>query len=159
MDISFIEYIALVLIFGCIFIFVLDILFKKMVGVDNGFKELFGLYKAIKDIDIKKVVITLVSLVITILFIKLLNIKLTVINVFILFLVIKTLIEVIIYKKLPFDKHNWLFLLTFGFIIVWMYFAGYILGYLGVDSVNVVNVLVFLMPIILLLFIAVFVEF
>ncbi len=67
MDISFI---VLVLIFGCIFIFVLNILFK----------ELFGLYKTIKEIEIRSVVITLVSLGISILFIKLLNIKFTVFN-------------------------------------------------------------------------------
>ncbi len=70
MDISFIGFIILVLIFGCIFIFVLNMLFK----------ELFDLYKTIKEIEIRSVVITLVSLGISILFIKLLNIKFTVFN-------------------------------------------------------------------------------
>ncbi|WP_456373399.1 hypothetical protein [Methanocaldococcus sp.] len=53
MDISFI---VLVLIFGCIFIFVLNMLFK----------ELFDLYETIKEIEIRSVVITLVSLGISI---------------------------------------------------------------------------------------------
>ncbi|CAB3289363.1 protein of unknown function [Methanocaldococcus lauensis] len=70
MDINFIEFIILVLIFGCIFILVLNMLFK----------ELFDLYETIKEIEIRSIVITLVSLGISILFIKLLNIKFTVSN-------------------------------------------------------------------------------
>ncbi|XRO76477.1 hypothetical protein ACO3VM_06720 [Methanocaldococcus sp. 10A] len=133
-----------------------------MVGIDNGFKELFGLYKAIKEIEIRRVVITLVSLVITILFIKLLNIKFTVFNVVVLFIVIKTLFDVVIYKKLPFakiSKNGVLWWISLGFVLVWIYLIPNLLNYLEINSIIRSSILIFIMPIILLLFIAVFVKF
>jgi len=54
MDIDFICFIALILIFGCIFIFCLNLLFKKIVGVDYGFKELFIYIKPLKRLKLKE---------------------------------------------------------------------------------------------------------
>ncbi len=162
MDIGFICFIALILIFGCIFIFCLNLLFKKIVGVDYGFKELFDLYKAIKKIEIKRVVIASISLVVAILFIKILNLKFTVFNVISAVIVINSLFEIIVHKKLPsiISKNNLLWWISLCFFGVWWYFVvPKLLNYFEITNPAIIVILAFIVPIILLLSIALFIEF
>ena len=160
MDISPIVLIASIFIFGCIFIFCLNLLFKRMFGVDNDFKELFNLNKNIKR---DKIIVSLISLVITILFIELFNLKFNIIVFVIVYIIIRTLFEIIIYKKLPsikISKDTLMLWISLCFIIVCWNIMAKIFGYLGITNPTITIVLSCIIPILLLLlFIAVFVEF
>jgi len=159
-DIGFIVLIASIFIFGCIFIFCLNLLFKRMFGVDNDFKELFNLNKNIKR---DKIIVSLISLATTILFIELFNLKFNIIVFVIVYIIIRTLFEIIIYKKLPsikISKDTLMLWISLCFMIACWYFVPKLLSYFGISNQIITVILAFIMPILLLLlFIAVFVEF
>ena len=163
MDVSFIGFIASIFIFGFIFIFCLNLLFKRMFGVDEDFKdfrELFNLHKTIRR---DKIIVSLISLATTILFIELFNLKFNIIVFAIVYITIRTLFEIIIYKKLPsikISKDTLILWISLCFMIVCWNFMAKLFGYLGITNPTITIVLSCIIPILLLLlFIDVFVEF
>jgi len=123
---------------------------------------LFDIYKAIKKIEIKRVVIASISLVVAILFIKILNLKFTVFNIISAVIVINSLFEIIVHKKLPsiISKNNLLWWISLCFFGVWWYFVvPKLLNYFEITNPAIIVILAFIVPIILLLSIALFIEF
>jgi hypothetical protein len=158
MDIGIVILVASIFIFGLI----LEMLLNKMIGIDKSFKDLFN-YKNIKRDD---VIITLVSLTTTILFIKLFNLKFNIMVFLIVFVVIRVianvLFEIIVHKKLPsikISKTTLILDILTLFVFLYLYFVPKLLSYFGISNQIIAFVLVPIVIVVLLLFIAMFVDF
>ncbi|AIJ06039.1 hypothetical protein JH146_1197 [Methanocaldococcus bathoardescens] len=162
MDIGIVILVASIFIFGLIFVYCLEMLLNKMIGIDKSFKDLFN-YKNIKRDD---VIVTLVSLATTMLLIKLLNLKFNIMVFLIVFVVIRVianvLFEIIVHKKLLSIKISkttlTLDILTL-FVFLYLYFVPKLLSYFGIPNQIIAFVLVPIVIVVLLLFIAMFVDF
>jgi hypothetical protein len=158
MDIGIVILVASIFIFGLI----LEMLLNKMIGIDKSFKDLFN-YKNIKR---DNVIITLVSLATTILLIKLLNLKFNIMVFLIVFVVIRVianvLFEIIVHKKLPsikISKTTLILDILTLFVFLYLYFVPKLLSYFGISNQIIAFVLVPIVIVVLLLFIAMFVDF
>ena len=158
MDIGIVILVVPIFIFGLI----LEMLLNKMIGIDKSFKDLFN-YKNIKRDD---VIITLVSLTTTILFIKLFNLKFNIMVFLIVFVVIRVianvLFEIIVHKKLPsikISKTTLILDILTLFVFLYLYFVPKLLSYFGISNQIIAFVLIPIVIVVLLLFIAMFVDF
>ena len=145
MDIGFILSIILFVIFGCIFIFCLNLLFKKMVGVEEKFKFKIN-PKVIFEYSVIFLVIIISEIAINILKIKYFGILLL-----ISFIIVKSIYDIIVYKKLTTEIKEWIF---YGFVFLWMFFVPKILIYFKIFNSVIFIIITFVMPLVILYFVA-----